>query len=73
MTMDTTKKTKKPRCTICNKKLGLMVFKCKCDTRFCITHLHPEEHSCAFDYKAYERTILEKDNPRVIADKIIRI
>ena len=29
------KKTKKPKCVFCKKKLGVVNFKCKCEHTFC--------------------------------------
>jgi predicted nucleic acid binding AN1-type Zn finger protein len=40
------------RCNQCKKKLGLMEYTCKCEKRFCISHLQPQEHACTFNYKA---------------------
>ena len=42
---------KSNRCACCNKKLGLMEYICKCEKRFCISHLQPQEHGCTFDYR----------------------
>jgi predicted nucleic acid binding AN1-type Zn finger protein len=39
------------RCSQCNKKLGIMEYICKCEKRFCISHLQPQEHGCTFDYR----------------------
>lgn len=39
------------RCEACHKKLGLMEYTCKCERRFCISHLPPQEHKCTFDFK----------------------
>jgi len=48
------------RCAKCNKKLGLIEYKCKCEKLFCISHLHAEEHNCNYDYKEEARLLLEK-------------
>lgn len=69
----TSNKQKKPRCPVCNKKLGLMVFTCKCDIRFCITHMQPESHNCTYDHKGIQREELKKQLPQVIANKVIKI
>jgi predicted nucleic acid binding AN1-type Zn finger protein len=42
---------KSNRCACCNKKLGLMEYICKCEKRYCISHLQPQEHGCTFDYR----------------------
>ena len=39
------------RCACCNKKLGLIEYTCKCEKRYCISHLQPQEHGCTFDYR----------------------
>lgn len=66
-------KKKKNRCTMCNKKLGLLGFECKCNLMFCSSHLNPETHSCTFDYKSEQSKKLEKTLVKVVADKVIRI
>ena len=66
-------KNSKSRCTVCRKKLGLMIFDCRCEQKFCITHSRPEEHECTFDYKSYQREILKKNNPQIVRDKVLRI
>ena len=33
-----TEKKKKLRCAMCNKKLGLLGFECKCGKMYCSTH-----------------------------------
>ena len=66
-------KQKKPRCPVCNKKLGLMVFTCKCEQRFCIAHMQPELHNCTYDHKAQQRKELKKQLPQVCAEKVIKI
>lgn len=40
----------KIRCQKCEKKL-LIEYTCKCEKRFCITHLQPQDHGCTFDYR----------------------
>jgi hypothetical protein len=49
-------------CWICNKKIGYLGFKCKCDYIFCGTHRHFSDHNCDFDYKKYDREKLVKKN-----------
>ena len=70
---DKKKKKKKNKCSICRKKLGLMPFKCNCGKIFCAMHRYAEEHNCNFDYKTRGREKLLKDNPKVVAEKIIKI
>lgn len=58
--------TKSNRCSHaeCKRKLMLTDITCKCEKRYCISHRHPETHSCKFDYKtsglAHLSTILVK-------------
>ena len=47
-------------CWICNKKVGYLGFKCKCDYIFCGSHRHFSDHNCDFDYKNYDREKLVK-------------
>jgi hypothetical protein len=61
------------RCEQCRKKLGVIEYKCKCGKLFCITHLHAEEHSCVFDYKAEGKNILKKLDVGPLASKIQKI
>ncbi len=49
------------RCNYCNKKLGLMEYKCKCENKFCITHLLPEIHNCTYDHKKDSLNKLKKE------------
>jgi hypothetical protein len=68
--------TKTNRCshTECKRKLMLTDIMCKCDKRYCITHRHPETHSCTFDYKAsgiaHLSTILVKANGDRLKERI---
>ena len=57
----------------CNKKLGLMPYKCKCNLEYCITHRAPEAHTCSFDYKTIGRKNIEKLNPQIVNEKIIKL
>ena len=67
------KKNKKKRCPICNKKLGLLDYTCRCGNTYCIQHKMPEEHKCTFDYKKLGKDIIDKNNPLVVKDKVIKI
>lgn len=61
------------RCFGCNKKVGLMGFKCKCGSTFCGDHRYPEKHECSFNFKEAGRDAIAKANPLVKADKVQRI
>lgn len=60
------------RCGCCNKKVGVMGFKCRCGSTFCGSHRYPEEHSCSFDFKGAGKDAIAKANPVVKADKLER-
>lgn len=55
----------------CKKKLGIFGFECKCGTITCSAHRYPYEHSCTIDYKQLARDRIKKNNPVVIADKMV--
>ncbi|XP_010529513.1 PREDICTED: zinc finger A20 and AN1 domain-containing stress-associated protein 7-like [Tarenaya hassleriana] len=61
------------RCFSCNKKVGIMGFKCRCGSTFCGDHRYPEKHECSFDFKEAGRDAIAKANPLVKADKVQRI
>nr|GEW73190.1 zinc finger A20 and AN1 domain-containing stress-associated protein 1-like [Tanacetum cinerariifolium] len=61
------------KCFDCNKKVGVMGFKCRCGETFCGMHRYPEEHKCEFDFKKTGRDLIAKENPVVKADKVNRI
>ena len=67
------KKRKKKKCNICKKKLGLMPLRCRCKRYFCALHRYAEDHECDYDYKTIGKAKIRKENPKVIAEKIIRI
>ncbi|GAA0170059.1 hypothetical protein LIER_24405 [Lithospermum erythrorhizon] len=68
---DDEKTNGKVMCTYCDKKIrGLMIYKCRCNGRFCIKHRCPEEHSCKFDFKNHGRPALAKQNPVVKGEKL---
>jgi hypothetical protein len=56
-----TKIKKVKKCTalcgdeICNKKLKLTDFKCRCDKRYCQLHRIPETHDCTFNFKDVQK------------------
>jgi hypothetical protein len=63
-------KKKKNRCKSCNKKVGLIGFKCRCGDVFCGMHRYPEEHTCNVNLKEIGRQILDKQNPLCMGDKL---
>lgn len=50
------------RCQECNKKLGIIEYKCKCGKLFCISHLQAELHQCTYDYKSEGKAQLKQQN-----------
>lgn len=67
------KKKSRKRCHHCNTRVGLTGFECRCTNVFCDKHRYADVHECTYDYAADHRTLLEKANPRVVADKLDRL
>jgi predicted nucleic acid binding AN1-type Zn finger protein len=69
------KQKSKNRCNydICKTKLGLVPFECRCQLNFCSEHRLPENHKCTFDYKTLGKSLIEKNNQKVIGEKIQKI
>uniref|UniRef100_A0A1J3J5E9 Zinc finger A20 and AN1 domain-containing stress-associated protein 1 n=1 Tax=Noccaea caerulescens TaxID=107243 RepID=A0A1J3J5E9_NOCCA len=65
--------TQSMRCLSCNKKVGLMGFKCKCGSTFCRSHRYPENHECEFDFKGEGRDAIGKANPVMKTKKVDKI
>lgn len=64
----------KMRCATCNMKLTITnSIDCECGKKLCYKHRYFNEHSCTIDYKEKDRKILELNNKKVVADKIIII
>jgi len=53
--------TDKTKCWICNKKVGLTGFDCRCGYVFCAKHRYAEDHNCDFDHQQRGREILAKN------------
>ena len=66
-------KPKKRRCAICKKKLSILDFGCRCGNLYCSVHRLPEQHNCSFDYEKMGKDILDKNNPVVVNEKILKI
>ena len=60
------------RCQSCRKK-SIIMTKCSCENNFCLSCRYPDIHKCTFDFKEKARKSLEKTNPIVIAEKIVKI
>ncbi|GMH09937.1 hypothetical protein Nepgr_011778 [Nepenthes gracilis] len=61
------------RCQTCQKRVGLMGFKCRCGSLFCGSHRYPEEHGCRFDYKKAGKDEIAKANPLIKPEKLQKI
>ena len=63
-----------PRCFLkeCRKKT-LVSYKCSCDNTFCLTHRMPEDHACGYDFRKNGKGAIEKQNPKVVSDKLIKV
>lgn len=57
----------------CNKKLGLLPFVCKCGLNFCGVHRYSDKHDCKFNYQEEYKKQLEKNNQKIVSDKIKKI
>jgi hypothetical protein len=61
-------------CAECNIKLNIInSIKCECQKILCFKHRYFDKHICSIDYKDKDRKILEKNNQKIVADKIIYI
>lgn len=67
------KQKNKERCFLCQRKVGLLGFQCRCGFIFCGSHRHADQHDCQFDYRELARQQLSKANQKVVADKLNRI
>lgn len=59
------------KCAHCKKKLKLLeeANKCRCGGVYCSTHLFSGNHACKFDYQAFGKEQLEKQNIKVVSSK----
>ena len=71
--MNNENKKKSSRCFFCNKKIKLIISKCRCENLYCIEHLLPEKHNCTFDYKNNGKEKLKLLNPKIETPKIVKI
>jgi|688.fasta_scaffold2073742_1 hypothetical protein len=65
--------TNKNRCFICNIKLGIDGWNCKCNLNilFCNNHRLPFNHNCSIDYKLENANLLKKHNHKIEKRKIL--
>ncbi|KAJ3675424.1 hypothetical protein LUZ60_004466 [Juncus effusus] len=57
------------RCFVCNKKVGIPGFRCRCGELFCGTHRYSDIHDCSFDYKSAGREEIARANPIEIMEE----
>ncbi len=58
----------------CHKKLNIVESikgTCRCNQIYCSEHM--ANHSCKFDYKAFEKEKLIKNKPQIVSNKFERI
>lgn len=67
------KKKKKNRCAVCKANVGLVGMECRCGGLYCSKHRYDKDHNCQFDYKSLGKAELEKNNPRIVGEKVIKI
>lgn len=68
-----TQKDQKARCPVegCNKKLGLVDFKCKCQNTYCAKHRVPDTHACSYDFRQEQTNRLMKHmSTAIVGNKI---
>lgn len=58
------------KCYKC-KKNKYIILDCKCKKKFCMKHLN--NHKCSYDYKEEQKIKIQKENPKIIKDKIPKI
>jgi hypothetical protein len=58
------------RCQVPNCRLKTLV-PCRCTLYVC--SVHKFEHGCAYDYKSENLKKLQKDNPKIVADKVDKL
>lgn len=64
---------RKDRCNVCNARLGLCAIQCRCGGYYCAIHRYDREHNCTYDYKSMGAAEIQKNNPRIVAEKIRKL
>jgi predicted nucleic acid binding AN1-type Zn finger protein len=64
---------KKNRCVHCHKKLGLILFSCKCGGNFCAEHRLSDSHNCDYDFKEENKRKLSRDLVKVVGEKLEKL
>jgi hypothetical protein len=59
------------RCKVCDKKVGLDYYPCKCDSEavFCSVHRFSWDHKCKYDAKESFKSKLETSMEKIVAKK----
>ena len=57
---------------MCRKKT-LVLTKCSCENTYCLSCRYPDLHKCTFDFKKEAKKQLEKNNPVVAGEKVVKI
>ena len=61
-------------CNQCKCRINITnSISCECGKTLCMQHRYFNTHECTINYKEKDRKIIEKNNPQIIADKIIKI
>lgn len=71
-------KIKKSKCKCAYNKVKkhkkcIILYECLCGKKFCPLHRLPHNHECDFDHINHSKKILEKNNPKVVYEKIVAI
>ncbi len=58
------------KCEVCRKKIkSVLPIKCKCEKYFCNMHKIPIDHKCKYDYIKTTIDKLNRENPKIKAEK----
>lgn len=64
---------RKDKCNVCNARLGLCAIQCRCGGYYCAIHRYDKEHNCTYDYKSMGAAEIQKNNPRIVAEKVRKL
>lgn len=53
------------KCRICKRRIRISAIACRCGDTFCDAHTPHYAHACSFDYKAFGRALITKQNPKL--------
>ena len=69
------KKTKKVRCSFCNKKCNMINITCKCGGTFCQLHMSLSSHKCKnlMNKKEEVKDTIASQNPKMTTSKMVKI